>query len=71
MDRINEHGIEPGAYSGPGGVVTVVAVASKVEKDGVVSILPEATILYRDSQTNSRNLTMISKEEFLLHYKLI
>ena len=71
MDRINEHGIEPGAYRGPAGIVTVIAVASKVEKDGVVSLLSEVAILYRDSQTNSRNLTMVSKEEFLMHYKLI
>jgi len=71
MDRINEHGIEPGAYSGPGGIVTVVAVVSKVEKDGAVNLLSEPVILYRDTQSVTGNLIMIEKGYFLLHYKLI
>ena len=70
MNRINEHGIEPGAYSGPSGVVVVVAVASKVEINGNVSLLPDPVVFYRDSQVVS-SLTMINKSEFIIHYKMI
>jgi len=71
MDRINEHGIEPGVYSGPGGIVTVVAVISKVEKDGVNDLLTEPMVVYRSVESNTGSLTMVEKSYFLLHYKLI
>jgi hypothetical protein len=71
MDRINEHGIEPGAYSGPSGIVVVTAVISKVEKDGVVSLLQEPVVVYRNIESNTGSLTMTDKGYFLLHYKLI
>jgi hypothetical protein len=71
MFRINEHNIEPGAYSGPAGIIVVVAVVTKVEKDGDIHLLPEPIVLYRNSQSTIGNLIMIEKEYFLLHYKLI
>lgn len=71
MDRINEYGIEPGAYSGPSGVVTVVAVVAKVESCSNVTLLSDPMVLYRDSQIIYGGLIMISKSEFILHYKLV
>ena len=71
MNRINEHNIEPGAYSGPAGIIVVVAVISKMEKDGIVNLLSEPVIVYRDTQSIHGNLTMVEKSYFLLHYKLI
>lgn len=71
MDRINEHGIEPGAYSGPAGIVVVVAVVSKVEKDGAHDLLPDPMVIYRSIEINTGSLTMTEKSYFLLHYRLI